>query len=266
MITREMIKKIAPNSKDEIVGPLVGYLNKYMPDEKYQVNTYLRVCHFLAQAAHEAASFKTLEEYASGAAYEGRKDLGNTQKGDGIRYKGRGIFQLTGRANYREIGKLIGFDLENNPELAESPEVSVLTALEYWRSRGLNKFADRDDILTITKRINGGTNGFEDRKQYLAKCKAVIPHNITFVKPEPKPEPAPAPVNPIIPPIVVAKVGDKSPYVADLQKMLIKKGAKITADGAFGPKTEQAVKEFQQKNGLKVTGQIDTDTLNKLMV
>lgn len=266
MITREIIKKIAPTSKDEIVGPLVGYLNKYMPDEKYQINTYLRVCHFLAQAAHEAASFKTLEEYASGAAYEGRKDLGNTQKGDGIRYKGRGIFQLTGRANYREIGRLIGFDLENNPELAESPEVSVLTALEYWRSRGLNKFADRDDILTITKRINGGLNGFEDRKQYLAKCKAIIPRNVVFVptpiidvKPEPKPLPSATA-------IVVAKLGDKSSYVKDLQNMLIKKGAKITADGEFGPKTELAVKDFQTKNGLKVTGSINTDTLNKLMV
>jgi len=69
-----------------------------------------------------------------------------------------------------------------------------------------------------------------------------------------------------VPPIVVAKVGNNSPYVADLQNMLIRKGAKITADGAFGPRTEQAVRTFQQNNGLKVTGQIDTDTLNKLMV
>lgn len=258
MITREMIKKIAPNSKEEIVGPLVGYLNKHMP--KYEVNTYLRVCHFLAQAAHEAASFRTLEEYASGAAYENRKDLGNVNKGDGIRYKGRGIFQLTGRANYRRIGQLIGFDLENNPELAESPEVSVLTALEYWKSRGLNAFADADNVERITRLINGGLNGFEDRKQYLAKCKQVIPKNFSFT-----PAP-PDPIDPLVPPIVVAKRGDKSPYVSDLQNMLIKKGWKLAADGDFGAKTEQAVKEFQAKNNLKVTGQIDTDTLNKLMV
>ena len=205
MITREMIKAIAPNSKEAIIGPLVGYLNKYMPDEKYQVNTYLRVCHFLAQAAHEAASFRTLQEYASGAAYEGRKDLGNTHRGDGVRYKGRGIFQLTGRANYKRIGDLIGMDLENNPELAESPEVSVLTALEYWKSRGLNVFADRDDVRTITYRINGGYNGLDDRISYLKKCKQIIPKDINFtVKPVPsKPvvEEKPAdPVNPIIPP------------------------------------------------------------------
>jgi putative chitinase len=265
MLTRQQIKQIAPNSKEEIIGPLVGYLNLHMP--KYEVNTYLRVCHFLAQAAHEAASFRTLEEYASGAAYEGRKDLGNVKPGDGIRYKGRGIFQLTGRANYRTIGAKIGFDLENNPELAESPEVSVLTALEYWKSRGLNTFADRDDVSTITKRINGGFNGFEDRKKYLARCKQVIPKNFSFPAPTPVANTAPPPpVDPLIPPIVVAKLGDISPYVADLQNMLIKKGAKITADGNFGPRTEQAVKDFQKVNSLRVTGQIDTDTLNRLMV
>jgi putative chitinase len=260
MITKEMIREIAPNSKEEIISPLVGYLNEYMPDPKYQVNTWLRVCHFLAQAAHESASFRTLEEYASGSAYEGRKDLGNTQKGDGVRYKGRGIFQLTGRANYRQIGNLIGADLENNPELAETPKISVLTALEYWRSRNLNALADADDIMGITRKINGGTNGFDDRRRYLARCRLAIPKNIKFEVP-PKP-----PVNPIVPPIVVAKKGDKSPYIADLQNMLIKKGAKITADGNFGPKSEQAVKDFQKNNGLTVTGTIDTDTLNKLMV
>jgi putative chitinase len=265
MITREMIKAIAPNSKEEIIGPLVGYLNKYMP--KYEVNNYLRVCHFLAQAAHEAASFRTLEEYASGAAYEGRKDLGNVVRGDGVRYKGRGIFQLTGRANYRSIGAKIGMDLENNPELAESPEVSVLTALEYWRSRNLNPLADADNVEAITRKINGGLNGFDDRKKYLAKCKQVIPKNISFAVPVLPPIPTPAaPVNPITPPIIVAKKGDNSPYVADLQNMLIRKGWALSSDGAFGPKTEQAVKEFQQKNGLSVTGSIDTDTLNKLLV
>lgn len=258
MITKEQIKQIAPNSKEEIIGPLVGYLNKYMP--KYEVNTYLRVCHFLAQAAHEAASFRTLQEYASGAAYEGRKDLGNVNKGDGVRYKGRGIFQLTGRANYRRIGQLIGMDLENNPELAASPEVSVLTALEYWKSRNLSPLADADNVEAITRKINGGLNGFDDRKRYLAKCKQVIPKNFTFeVAPPP-------PLDSLIPPIVVAKLGDNSSYVSDLQKMLNSKGFKLGTDGVFGPKTEQAVKEFQQKNGLRVTGQIDTDTLNKLMV
>jgi putative chitinase len=269
MITKQMIKAIAPQSKDDIVDPLVKFLNIHMPT--YEVNTYLRVCHFLAQAAHEAASFKTLEEYASGAAYEGRQDLGNVKKGDGVRYKGRGIFQLTGRDNYRRIGKLIGKDLENNPELAESPEISVLTALEYWKSRGLNLFADQDNVNMITRRINGGLNGFDDRKRYLAKAKSVIPKDFAFKAPIKPVEVVadltpPPPINPLIPAIVVAKKGDNSPYIKDLQDMLIKKGAKITADGAFGPATEKAVQEFQKKNKLKVTGSIDTDTLNKMMV
>lgn len=260
MITKEMLKAIAPNSKSEIIDPLVKYLDMYLP--KYEVNSYLRICHFLAQAAHESASFRTLEEYASGSAYEGRKDLGNVNKGDGVRYKGRGIFQLTGRANYRDMGKKLNLDLENNPQLAATPEVSVLTALEYWKSRGLSTYADKDDVTTITKKINGGLNGFDDRKNYLAKAKTVIPKTISI----------PTPVNPQITDavtqvnVVVAKIGDNSPYVADLQNMLIRKGYKIAADGAFGPKTEVAVKDFQDKNGLTITGRIDTNTLNKLMV
>ena len=261
MITKQQLKQIAPNAKDEILDPLVGYLNVYLP--KYEVNTYLRICHFLAQAAHEAASFRTLREYASGSAYEGRKDLGNVKPGDGVRYKGRGIFQLTGRANYKRIGELIKMDLENNPELAASPEVSVLTALEYWKSRNLTIYADRDDVETITRRINGGLNGFDDRKKYLARAKQIIPKDIKFTEVA---NPPPSPANPITPPIVVAKIGDTSPYVADLQNMLIRKGYKITADGEFGPKTEVAVKDFQNKNGLTITGRIDTNTLNKLMV
>lgn len=263
MITKGILKKLAPNSKDEIIDPLVIYLNRHMP--KYGVNTYLRVCHFLAQAAHESASFRTLEEYASGEAYEGRKDLGNVNKGDGVRYKGRGIFQLTGRSNYRRIGQLIGKDLENNPELAETPEVSVLTALEYWKSRELSRIADLDDVETITRRINGGLNGFQDRKNYLSKIKAILPKDfkLEMVSEEPSKIEDPKPVEPIN--VVVAKIGDKSPYIKDLQNMLIKKGAKIKADGDFGPNTEKAVKDFQSKNKLKVTGQIDTNNLNKLM-
>lgn len=262
MITKKILKQIAPNANDKIISDLELYLDEYL--RKYNVNTWLRICHFLAQAAHESAGFRTLEEYASGAAYEGRRDLGNIKAGDGVRYKGRGIFQLTGRANYKTYGEKIGYNLEYDPKLASDPKISVLTALEYWNSKSLSTAADRDDIETITRRINGGLNGFEDRKKYLERAKKIIPKDIKLGF-EDKPIPPP-PVNPIIPPIIVAKKGDNSPYIADLQKMLIKKGAAITADGAFGPKTEQAVKDFQSKSGLTVTGSIDTDTLNKLMV
>ena len=268
-----MIKAISPNSKDTIVVPMVKHLNVYLP--QYGVNNYLRIVHFLAQAAHESAGFRTLEEYADGSAYEGRKNLGNTQPGDGKRYKGRGIFQLTGRANYRDMSVKLGRDLENNPILAKDPEVSVLTALEYWKSRGLNTFADQDNLLTITKRINGGLNGLDSRKIFLARAKNAVPKDIQFVDaPPPAPEPPPVPEedlpppprNTIWPPIVVAKLGDNSPYIGDLQQMLVDKGWKLATDGNFGPKTEQAVREFQAKRGLVVTGQIDTDTLNSMMV
>ena len=263
MITKQMLKQISPNAKDDIIDPLVEYLNVHAP--KYEINTYLRMCHFLAQAAHESAGFRTLEEYASGSAYEGRKDLGNTKKGDGVRYKGRGIFQLTGRANYRDMGKKLGYDLENNPQLAQTPEVSVLTALEYWKSRKLSPLADKDDVTNITKKINGGLNGFEDRKQYLARAKRFIPTDFSFKSIAIQIETIDKTTNESIN-VVLAKRGDNSNYVKDLQVMLINKGAKITADGVFGPRTEQAVRDFQTKVGLPVTGSIDTETVNKLLI
>lgn len=131
----------------------------------------LRLAHFLAQLIHESGSFRYMEELASGKAYEGRTDLGNTQSGDGVRYKGRGPIQITGRANYRRYGRKIGIDIERNPEVAAIPSVGLHLALEYWKTTGLNTFADADNVLAITRAINGGTNGLDDRKAHLAKLK-----------------------------------------------------------------------------------------------
>jgi putative chitinase len=168
-ITIELIKKICPTSNDKIVDGVVKNLSKYAI--QYGLTTPLRMAHFLAQAAHESAHFRTLEEYASGAAYEGRKDLGNLTKGDGVKYKGRGIFQLTGRFNYQKFGGIL---LLNNPKLAALPRISVLTALEYWGINNLSTLADKDDVLAITRRINGGTNGLADRQKYLARFKEAL--------------------------------------------------------------------------------------------
>lgn len=132
----------------------------------------LRLAHFMAQLAHESGGFRYMEELASGKAYEGRADLGNTSSGDGIRFKGRGPIQLTGRANYRTFGRRIGVDLERHPEIAAVPSIGLHTALEYWKDRGLNALADANDIEGITRRINGGLNGLADRKAHLAKVKA----------------------------------------------------------------------------------------------
>ena len=134
----------------------------------------LRLIHFLAQLAHESGNFRYMEEIASGAAYEGRKDLGNVMAGDGKRFKGRGPIQLTGRANYRKYGRALGIDFENNPEIVALPSVGLLVACKFWTDNGLNALADQDDVLTITRRINGGTNGLADRKAKLEIIKGMM--------------------------------------------------------------------------------------------
>lgn len=172
-ITPELLRTVAgaPVSK-AVTDGLVQYLPEYL--EKYGIDDELELAHFLAQAAHESAYFRTLSEYASGSAYEGRKDLGNIYPGDGRRYKGRGIFQLTGRANYTTMSKKLGVDLVNNPGLAATPEISVQTALEYWKSHNLGKWARQDNIEMVTKLINGGYNGLQERRIHLQKAKRAL--------------------------------------------------------------------------------------------
>ncbi len=134
-----------------------------------EINTAGRQAAFLAQLAHESGQLRYWEEIASGAAYEGRVDLGNTQPGDGRRFKGRGPIQVTGRANYRAAGAALGIDLEGNPKLAATVEVGFKIAGWYWSKRGLNQLADEDTLESfrkITRRINGGYNGHEDRLRY----------------------------------------------------------------------------------------------------
>lgn len=144
----------------------------------FDITTPLRIAHFMAQATHETMGFLYLHELwgptPAQQRYEGRADLGNTQKGDGYLYRGRGVFQLTGRANYDDYGRLIGLGLVDHPELAEDPEISVLIACAYWKRHGLNDLADADDVTTITRRINGGLNGFDERKAALARAKLVL--------------------------------------------------------------------------------------------
>ncbi|MNS82683.1 Chitinase class I [compost metagenome] len=138
------------------------------------LDTGLRLAHFMGQCAHESGGFRYMEEIASGAAYEGRADLGNTQPGDGRRYKGRGPIQLTGRANYRRVGSKIGIDLERHPQIVGHPSVGLLVGCVYWADRSLNAKADADDLMGLTRAINGGTNGLEDRKARTAKAKELI--------------------------------------------------------------------------------------------
>jgi predicted chitinase len=124
---------------------------------------------FLAQMAHESGNFRYDEEIASGQAYEGRSDLGNTQPGDGVRYKGRGYIQLTGRANYRDYGNKLGVDLENNPDLAKDPNIAADIAIAYWQQRVDRNAARAGDVRTVTRNINGGLNGLADRQNKFDK-------------------------------------------------------------------------------------------------
>lgn len=137
------------------------------------ITTRRRAAFFLAQLLHESAGLLYREEIASGEQYEGRADLGNTRKGDGRRFKGRGWIQLTGRNNYRAAGKALGLPLEANPELAAREDVAWRVAVWFWTSRGLNAVADRGAFVAVTKAINGGTNGLADRQYRLHRIEPI---------------------------------------------------------------------------------------------
>lgn len=160
-----------PNARAR-VAIFLPYLNRYMAG--YGINNRMRVCHFLAQIAHESGELRYTKEIASGKEYEGRKDLGNVKPGDGVRYKGRGLIQVTGRANYKQISDATGIDFLGHPEWLELPQWAVMSACWWWDNRGLNRLADKDALTLITQRINGGVNGLQDRLRYLARAKKVI--------------------------------------------------------------------------------------------
>lgn len=144
---------------------------------RYGLDTPRRTAHFLAQIGCESGGLRYSEELASGAAYEGRKDLGNLTPGDGPRFKGRGLIQLTGRANYRQYGQACQRDFEgaDDPALvARDPALAVDVAGWFWTSRQLNALADRDDLYGITRRVNGGLNGLAQRSRYLARAKWLL--------------------------------------------------------------------------------------------
>lgn len=143
---------------------------------EYQINTPDRQAAFFAQVGHESGQLRYVRELASGEAYEGRKDLGNTQKGDGVRFKGRGLVQITGRANYLACSlALFGDDrLWHFPELLEDPAYACRSAAWFWHSRGLNELADAGNFKRITKLINGGFNGMADRQALYDKAKEVL--------------------------------------------------------------------------------------------
>lgn len=162
MSTLVLISKICNNTLKPVLTKVASALDLALCDS--DIDTDFRLAMFLSQLAHESGEFRYIEELASGAAYEGRKDLGNVVAGDGVRYKGRGWIQLTGRRNYKEAGHALGLQLEGSPELAAQPVVSARVAVWFWRTHNLNRYADAQDVEGCTKRINGGLNGIESRK------------------------------------------------------------------------------------------------------
>ncbi len=166
------LRRIMPGLSAERANAYLPHLNAAMREAG--INTPRRQAAFLAQLAHESGQLRYMEEIASGAAYEGRRDLGNTQRGDGVRYKGRGPIQLTGRANYRAAGNALGINLEANPQRASDPDVAFRIAAWYWGSRNLNQYADAGNFSAITYRINGGYNGAADRNAYYNRALGVL--------------------------------------------------------------------------------------------
>jgi putative chitinase len=254
-IDAELLRKIAPQvggAKGQKQAQIIDALGPVLTQtlDKFEINSDLRAAHFLAQTCHESDGFCTTVEYASGDLYEGRPDLGNTEPGDGRRYKGRGLIQLTGRANYRRYGDLLNLDLVGNPDLAADPATSLTIACEYWREHGLNAFADRDDIEIITQRINGALGGLESRRSYLVRAKAAL--GIAGAS-------AAATA-----PRTTLRLGSSGAQVAELQSVLAKKKFAVTADGQFGPATAAAVEQFQTGQGLPADGVVGPQTWDAL--
>jgi len=172
-VDKEKLVAFMPDALEENIDKYRGHLRRLMP--KYDIDTRLRSVHFLAQLAHESGSFRYAEELASGEAYEGRTDLGNTEAGDGKRFKGRGLIQLTGRANYQEYSEDTGIDyVKNYKRLASDAKVAVDVACWFWKKHKLNKWADLDDVRVVTRRINGGFNGLDDRVAFLRRAKCLL--------------------------------------------------------------------------------------------
>jgi putative chitinase len=242
--------------QSEIIGGIGATLGTTLA--RYAIDTPLRVAHFLAQTAHESDGFCTTEEYADGRAYEGRRDLGNVEPGDGPRYKGRGLIQLTGRMNYACTGKELGLDLVGAPLSVNDPVTYLLVACLFWTRLKINQHCDADDLYAVTRLVNGGLNGLDSRRAYLARAKALVaPLAATAVAATAvattavAAKPVAVPVSADRPVLHRGMTGDA---VAQLQQELAARGYPAARDGDFGPATEVALRHFQAAHGLPPDG------------
>ena len=171
----QQLQHILPNTSQS-VSVFVPVLNAAMV--RYQIIGTKRIAAFIAQIGHESGQLKYVKEIwgptAAQAKYEGRKDLGNTVTGDGSKYRGRGLIQITGRANYMACGEALGLDLIKQPELLEKLQHACMSAAWFWATKGLNTLADAGQFDKITQRINGGQNGAADRQALYALALKVL--------------------------------------------------------------------------------------------
>ncbi|RVD80048.1 glycoside hydrolase family 19 protein [Pseudomonas koreensis] len=174
-MTQQQLLQILPNARTE-AGVFVSALNTAM--QHYQIVGSKRAAALLAEIGHESGQLRYVREIwgptAAQRGHEGREDLGNTVLGDGRKYCGRGLIQITGRANYTKCGEALGLNLITHPELLELPQHAAMSAAWFWKQNGLNDLADQDQFNTITRRINGGLNGLADRMALWEKARAVL--------------------------------------------------------------------------------------------
>lgn len=177
MITAAQLRAIMPGAgkrADLFTAPLIAAMLQF------DISSPARAAGFLAQVAHESGQLVYVQEIASGKAYEGREDLGNVEAGDGVRFKGRGLIQVTGRKNYVLCGFALHLDLTAHPELLEQPQYAAASAGWYWHANNLNRFADAGDFKGLSIAINGRNkatglpNGWEDRQLFWARAKNVL--------------------------------------------------------------------------------------------
>ena len=262
----------------------------------YGIDRPLRVAHFLAQVLHETGGLTVLEENMSYRAERivevfgpGRhsasvgpdearalarnpaalaervyglgnprkaRELGNSEPGDGFRYRGRGVLQTTGRANYRRLGQRAGIGFEASPELVVSAQHALSPALLEWSEGNLNAAADRNDIAAITRRINGGFNGFADRKAWLDKLWRLVKDGVTVNSADSLGLSARAAQ--AIPPEAREpwRVARPDPQIRELQEALRAFGIapELVVDGRLGPKTRAALIELQRMAQIPADG------------
>jgi len=284
MLTADQFANLFPRCEDP--NGWVDAMNEVFP--KYDINTPQRIAAFIAQCGHESGGWRTFSENLNYSAkaldavfgkyfvragrdandyarqpekianivYAGRMDNGDTDSGDGWRYRGRGPIQLTGKANYSAFSADMDVDAVDDPDqVSEDKEIALMSAIWFWNKNGLNKYADSGDIKTMTKRINGGYIGLEDRIHHWEEALHAMGAEV-----ENHQEDEDEDDSFDLDDIGVLRKGAKGEGVKMMQEAL-----GIGADGDFGPGTERALKEWQTANGLIADGIAGPKTLEKLL-